>query len=112
MLQRNAPLPPGLARGRTRIRRGRGDPLAGHRERAVAGQPVAPVLVTRVQRLLDEQPAKTRAVDEQVAGDFAAIGELHGIDEAVFTVLLHVYDLAFDTLDAIRFAEAAQEGGV
>ena len=42
---------------------------------AVAGQPVRPVLVAGLQRLLDQQPAEATAVDEQVAVDAAAIVE-------------------------------------
>ena len=69
VLQRNAPLPAGLARRGARVRRERPDVLAGHGHGAIAGQPVRPFVVAGLERLLDEQAAKARAVDEQVAGD-------------------------------------------
>ena len=46
--------------------------LAGHGHRAIAGQPVGPVVVAGLQRLLDQQAAESRAIDEQVAGDARA----------------------------------------
>src|SRR4026209_2724944 len=57
----------GGARGRRRI---------DHRlERAgaVAGQPVVPVFEAGLERALDEQPAKSGAVDEEVALDDAIV---------------------------------------
>ena len=60
---------PGGVRGRAGERIGIARIAARHRDRAVAGQPVRPVLVAGIQRLLDQQPAKARAVDEQVALD-------------------------------------------
>ena len=69
VLERNAPLPSRLARRRPRIGSERIGARAGHRHRPVAGQPVAPVLVTGLQRLLDQQSAKARAVDEEIGRD-------------------------------------------
>src|SRR5207248_4809906 len=66
VLERNAPLPARLARGRTRVRGEWRSVLARRRDGAVARQPFGPILVSRVQRLLDQQPGKAAAVDEQI----------------------------------------------
>ena len=108
VLQRDAPLPARGARRRARVRRRRAGLLAGHGHRAIAGQPVRPVLVAGLQRLLDQQAAESRAVDEQVAGDARAALQRDGFDEAVFAAQLHVDDFAFDALDAARLGVAAQ----
>ena len=68
VLQRDAPLPARGARRGARVRREHGARGgAGHRHRAVARQPVRPVLEAALERALDQQRAKTRAVDEQPA---------------------------------------------
>ena len=95
MLQRDAPLPTGFARRRTRVGSGGGEPFAGHRHGAVTRQPLAPVMVSGVQGLLDEQSAEPRAVHEEVASDLAAVGELQRLDVAVFAALLHFDDATF-----------------
>src|SRR3546814_10281791 len=75
MLERDAPLPPRRLRGRSRQRLPVGGALARDGERAVARQPRAPVLEPRLHHLLDQQPAKPRAIDEQIARDFAPVGK-------------------------------------
>ncbi len=71
-----------------------------------------PVLVTGVQRLLDQQSAKTRAVDEQVGFDARAVVEHQGLDEPVRGAQAGLDNLAFGALDAARFGVAAQIAGV
>src|SRR5690606_15712197 len=112
MLQRNAPLPAGRARGRTRVRCDAMRRGSLHRERAVGRQPLAPILVARLERLFDEQAAKARAIDEQIAFDARAVFHDERGHVAGFAVLLDARDLAFDALDALRFILAAQELGI
>ena len=100
MLHGNVPAPA----GGVRVTRGIG--LRGfiddglERHRAVAGQPVRPVFVAGLQRAFDEQPAKARAVDEEIAGDHLAVLELERFDEAVVGFVRDLLDLAFDALHA------------
>jgi hypothetical protein len=112
VLQRNAPLPAGRARGGARIGRDRVHAFAGHGQRAVARQPVRPVLVAGLQGLLDQQPAEARAVDEQFAIDALAAFQRHRFDEAVVGALVHLADLAFDALHAALLRQFAQEARV
>ena len=72
MLQGNAPLPARLPRGRERVRGERAGALAGDSDGPVTGQPVRPVLVAGLQCPLDQQAAKTRAVDVQIGLDALA----------------------------------------
>ena len=67
MLQRDAPLPAGIARDRARVGNGRPHGLGLQRHGAVAEQLVRPVFIAHVQRVADEQAAKAGAIDEQVA---------------------------------------------
>ena len=83
MLERDPPLPARLARGRARVGRERCGAGARHRHRAIARQPMAPVLVAGLQRLLDQQPAEARAIDEEVGLDLAAALERDRGDVAV-----------------------------
>src|SRR5581483_3303897 len=108
VLQRNAPSPARFARGAAHVWRGRTDVLARHRDRAVAGQPVRPVFVSRAQRLFDQQAAKTGAVDEQIAGDALAALQYDRLDETVFA--LHDFDdFSLGAPRAARFGVAAQK---
>ncbi len=108
MLQWNAPLPARGARRRACVRRRGAGLLAGYGHRAVAGQPVRPVVVAGGERLLDEQAAKTRAIDEQFAVDARAGLQGHRFDEAVRGAQAHVDDLALDALDATRLGVTSQ----
>src|SRR5579864_7040714 len=69
MLKADAPLPSRLPRRRAREGMERFGTRAGNRHRPVARQPVAPILKTGLQRLLDEESAKSRAIDEEVRLD-------------------------------------------
>src|SRR6185437_9509411 len=97
VLQRDAPGPAGLARGAAHERRGRTGVFAGHDHCAVARQPMRPVLVAGVQGLLDQQPAETGAIEEQVALDAFAAFQYHRLDETVVAAQLHIDDRAFGT---------------
>src|SRR3954454_2514778 len=66
VLEGDAPLPARRARRRSRKRQMVAAELARDGERAVAGEPFGPILETGLQRLLDEQSAEARAVDEEV----------------------------------------------
>ena len=110
VLQRYAPLPacgvrggPGVGRQRASARP---DPFAGHGPRAVAGQPVAPVVKAGVQGLLDEQRAKARAVDEQITRHALTALHHHASHEAVAAVLFNTDDPAFGAAHAACFGEA------
>src|SRR5438128_1851288 len=67
MLQRYAPLPSGASRHGTRVGQDaiRRTGLDG--ERGIRGQPLAPVFVTRLERLLDQPTAKAGATEEPLA---------------------------------------------
>ena len=108
VLQRDAPLPAGLAGGGARVRGRLGHARAGHGHGPVARQPVAPVLVTGLQGLLDQQAAEARAVDEQLALDALAAVEHDRFDEAVLAAQDRVDDLALGTHDAELLGVAAQ----
>jgi hypothetical protein len=109
VLQRDPPLPAGVARGRAGVGRDRRIRVgAGHRDRAVAGQPVAPVLVTGPERLLDQQTAETRTVDEQLALDPAPAFHHHRLDETVLAAQHVVDHLALDPLHPARLCVLAQ----
>ncbi len=71
VLERDAPLPAGRVRGGAGIGGEVFRARARHRECAVAGQPVRPVLVADAERVGDQQAAKAGAIDEQVARDAA-----------------------------------------
>jgi len=107
VLQRDAPLPPGVVRDRLRIRHRRAEMFRLHRNRAVVGQPVAPVLEPRVQRAIDQQPAKAGAVDEHVALDPPLTIEMQRGDIARLAVQLDARDLALDALAAVGFGRCA-----
>ena len=112
MLQRNPPLPAGLARRGARERHQRAACFAGNRHGPIAGQPLAPVLVAGLELLFDEQAAKAGTIHEQVgAHGFAAI-ELHGLDEAGHGVVFRVDHLAFGADDAVGFRILPQEARV
>jgi hypothetical protein len=68
---------------------------------------VLPVLEARLQRAFDEQPAEAGAVDEEVALDDPAVGELEGLDVAA-VLRAHLLDLALDALHALGLGELAQ----
>jgi hypothetical protein len=85
---------------------------AGHRHRAVAGQPVRPVVIARLERPFDQQAAKARAIDEQLRFDPAPVDERDRFDKAGLAMQRHVGDPAFHPRDARRFGPLAQERGI
>src|SRR5690606_25247266 len=112
MLQRNAPLPAGFARGGTRVRRELTAALTRYRHGAVAWQPMAPIFVTRLECLLDQQAAKAGAVDEEIAFDTLAAFEHDRRDEPVLAPLLHVHNLPFGTNHAPLLGVTPQEARI
>ena len=94
--QRDAPLPAGSARGDGGAAGRLAHPLALHRKGAVAQQPVRPVAIGRAQRLADQQAAKARAIDEQVARYALAAVERHRFDETGLAVERHIGDARID----------------
>src|SRR5439155_21437394 len=111
VLQRDAPLPARLTRGRPGVRSQRIGPRARHGHRPVARQPVAPVLVTRFQSLFDEECAEAGTVDEKIGLNRLAAFKSDRSDVAI-VVLLYVNDLAFGAPDPVLFGQAAQIFGV
>ena len=73
---------------------------------------MGPVVVTGLQSLFDQQAAKPRAVDEQLAGNLRPGFQRHGFDEAIGAAQRYVDDLALDAFHATRFGVAAQVLGV
>ena len=67
MLQRNAPLPPGLACEDSSQGNQRFDPRTWHGNSAVALKPFGPFFKSCFELLLDQKPAEARAIDEEVA---------------------------------------------
>src|SRR5438874_230871 len=112
VLERDAPLPARRARGRARERQMIAAELARHSKRPVAREPFRPIVETGLQRLLNQQAAKSRTVDEEVGFDPCAALQHHPLHEAGLTVLHDVDDAAFGTYDARRFGEAAKIAGV
>ena len=92
-----------------RIRQERIDGLARHGDCPVARQPVVPVLETRVQGLLDQQPPDARAVEKQVPGDALAALHANRVDVAIAGAQLGADDLALGAPDTARFGISAQE---
>ncbi len=86
--------------------------LARHGRGAVAGQPVGPLLVACLHRLLDQQAPEAGAIDEQVALDPPAAFQGHGLQEAVLAAQGHVQDLALGARDAARLGIGPQVLGV
>src|ERR1700722_16026203 len=110
MLQRYLPAPSRrLSRG---ARKGKQLLLTGGLgdDGAVAGQIIRPVHGTDPQRLADQTPAETSAVNEEVALDFLPIGKRHASNETV-VALLYLCHFAFDTLEAARLGVVAQVAG-
>ncbi len=112
VLQRDAPLPAGLASGRSRIRVDIDRPLRWHGQGAVTGKGVAPIDIARLQRILDQQAAETGAVDEQVAGDSLSLVEMHRCHKARFRILGNMGDLALDAFDTAGLGIGPQVAGI
>jgi hypothetical protein len=107
LLQRRAPLPARAARADADIRRTNGLGRSGDAHDAVAGQPFAPVFVPGAEFLADEFGARTRAIDEEVGAQLAAVLELQLFDESVFAQR-RVGELALEADHAGALGERAQ----
>src|SRR5512138_2623228 len=70
---------------------------------------MAPVFVAGAQGLFDEEPAKSGAIDEEVAFDDLTGLELEPFDESRVGVLRDMFDLAFDALYAVALRKCSQE---
>jgi hypothetical protein len=112
VLQRDAPAPARVVGDRARVRDERPDRLAADGQRAVARQPVRPVLVAGVERLLDQQATEPRAVDEQVTGERTPAIEAQRGDAAGLGVEVDRLDQPLDPRDPERLAVATQLGRV
>ncbi len=73
---------------------------------------MAPVFIAGVQGLLDQQAAKTGAVDEQVALDHLPVFQHQRLDKATVGMLAHLLDLALDAGGAIALRVGAQEARI
>ena len=83
LLQRRAPLPARSACGDAHV--GRTCIFEGGRraDDAIAGQPLLPVFIGRLEDLADELAARTTAVDEQIGAQLPAVFELQLVEEAI-----------------------------
>src|SRR5688500_4022052 len=106
VLQRNAPLPAGFARGRTGEGRRFFDSFARDGRRAIVREPMAPIVEAGCERTLDQQPAEARAVDEEIACNTCAVGELDVFDVPAAGVLFEVDDASLATNNAAAFGIA------
>lgn len=88
------------------------DMAARHRERAVAGQPVAPVDKTDPQCVAGQERPEPGAIEEKVAVDDGVVGQVDALDKPVVGAKAYVADGAFDPADVARLGIAAQELGV
>ncbi len=109
VLQADAPLPTGGTRGGARVGRQLLGTRAGHNDRAVARQPMAPTLVTRVQCLLDQEPAKATAIDEEIAVHLLATLKANCLHMAVLRIEHRVLHTRCDPLHTKTFCMPAQE---
>src|SRR3954471_18019469 len=106
VLERDSPLPAGGAGAGTGVGREAAAGRARDGHRAVAGQPVRPVLEARAERLLDEKSAKPRAVEEQLAGE--ALAALQPDARDPLRPLLDVDHLSFEAPHSARLGVTAQ----
>ena len=106
MLQWNAPLPPRGTRRRGRERTARKLTFDLDGDRTVVGNQRRPVDVTRLERVLDEQTTKARAVDEEIGLQPIAFLEDDFVDHAVFT-LRNTADVALQSHDTEMFRALA-----
>src|SRR5580704_10795047 len=108
VLQWNAPLPACLARRRSGEGCQRAGTLARYSHRSIAGQPVRPVLVSGLERLSDQQPAKAGTIDEQIRLELLAVIQVHSAYEPILAAQLDVHDLALQSHHAARLRVLAQ----
>src|SRR4051794_11835164 len=98
MLEWNSPAPACLHRGRLRVRRQVPLPLGRNGECAITRQPFRPILPFDAETIAEEQRAKTRTIDEEIALDALAGFHDQRLDVSACRILINAGDLAFDTL--------------
>ena len=112
VLKRDAPGPAAALRRRARIGGERRDARARHRQRAVAGEPRAPVEPRHAHRLAKKERAEARAVYEEIARDLVARSQRQARDIAALGIAHDIDDLALHAADAARRRPFAQIGGI
>src|SRR5688572_1785531 len=70
---------------------------------------MGPVLESSLELLLDQQPSKSRAIDEKIAGNPSAVRKHHRVDVAAFAVALDRDDPALLADHSALLGEPAQE---
>src|SRR5690606_3148529 len=96
MLERNAPFPAGFECRGSRVRRERSATRARQGDRAIARRPVRAIFIAAAQRTFAQQPAKARAVDEQVGANAFASLQPERFDEAILATQVDIEDLPID----------------
>ena len=82
-----------------------------HRNRAVARQPVRPVLITNAKRAIDQQGTEPCAVDKQVTRNLAPIFQEETADIPVLGPAHFPY-LAFAANNAMLFGNFSEEARI
>src|SRR5690606_9218927 len=112
VLQRDAPLPAGIVRGRTSVRSQWTDRFTGNGHSPVARQPVRPVSVAHIELLPDQEAAETGAVHEEIALYHRSIAKCYGPDETGLRVERDIPDDPLDALNAQALAELSKVTGI
>src|SRR4051812_36498407 len=86
--------------------------FARHHERPVARQPLRPILKAGPERLLDQQPAKTGTIDEEVAFDARTALQDQRFDKARFGGLRDFDNSALGAHYARGFGDTAKVTGI
>jgi hypothetical protein len=73
---------------------------------------MAPVVIAGLERLLDQQAAEARAIDEQIARELPAIIQRDAGHKAAFAIERDIGDPAFVPHHAAVFGKLAQESGI
>src|SRR5678816_3100437 len=73
---------------------------------------MVPVIVARAELLLDQEPAETGAVDEQLASKRSTVGKRDRPDMAALPIHGHVNDLALDALGSVPFGVRPEEARI
>src|SRR3979411_2599935 len=108
VLEWDSPLPSCRAGSRQGIGSELAGALAGNCNGAVARQPLRPVLVTGLQRLLDQQTAKARSVDKEIRLAALAALERQRLDKAGLAPKLNIHHFAFCPTDSTSFGVGTQ----
>lgn len=73
---------------------------------------MAPVIITCLQFLFDQQAAKARAIDEEVRFDDVPVLELDGADIAALSIDSDFNGAPLDPADTVRLAERPEKLGI